>query len=188
MKLRHCASLAALLGTISCASPSPVLFTLAAVPGPPHAVRAHSLELRRIGIAGYLDRPEIVLSESGFQLQLAHNERWAEPTGSMIERVFTEDLVQRLPGTSVFSESGAISTQPDLVLELDIQRMDADASGQVVLLAQLAVRHENDGHPAHAETIRLTATPASSGTRDLVATESALLGQLADRVAERLGK
>ncbi len=180
-----------LLGVLSalagCASPNPVLFTLAAAPGAPQTIAARSLELRRIGIAGYLDRPEIVRAETGFQLQLAHNERWAEPTGSMIERVFTEDLVQRLPGTSVFSESGAISTQPDLVLEVDIQRMDADGSGQVVLLAQLAVRHETGGQPAHAETIRLTAAPAGPATQDLVATESALLGQLADRVAARLG-
>lgn len=180
-------AMALLLPVVACVSPNPTLFTLAAVPGTPQPIAARSLELRQVGIAGYLDRPEIVRAEAGFELQLAHNERWAEPTGGMIERVFTEDLVQRLPGTSVFSESGAISTQPDLVLEVDVQSMDADASGEVVLLAQLAVRHESGGQPAHAETVRLTATPASPGTQDLVATESALLGQLADRVAARLG-
>ena len=184
--LRRVLAVCLLLAVAGCASPNPTLFTLAAVPGAPVAIRARSIEIRRIGIAGYLDRPEIVQAESGFQLSLAHNDRWAEPTSSMVERVFTEDLVQRLPGTSVFSESGAISTQPDLVLEVDIQRMDADGSGQVVLLAQLAVRHETGGEPAHAETVRLVATPASSATRDLVATESALLGELADRVAARL--
>ncbi len=187
MKHVSAIAMALLLTLAGCASPNPVLFTLAAVPGTPQAIRARSVELRRIGIAGYLDRPEIVLAESGFQLRLARDERWAEPTGSMIERVFTEDLVQRLPGTSVFSEAGAISTQPDLVLELDIQRMDADASGQVVLVAQLAIRHETGNRPAQAQTIRLTAAPASASTQDLVAAESRLLGQLADRVAERLG-
>lgn len=170
-----------------CVSPNPVLYTLAAVPGTPQPIAARSVELRRIGIAGYLDRPEIVLEQAGFELRLAHNERWAEPTGTMIERVFTEDLVQRLPGTSVFAEEGAISTRPDLALEVDIQRLDADASGQAVLLAQLAVRHENGDRPAVAETMRLTATPTGPGTRDLVAAESTLLGELADRVAQRLG-
>ena len=188
MRPARAAILAACLFALTgCISPNPVLYTLAAVPGAAQPIPARSLEIRRIGIAGYLDRPEIVRAETGFELQLAHNERWAEPTGSMIERVFTEDLVQRLPGTSVFSESGAISTQPDLVLEIDVQRMDADAGGQVVLVAQIAVRHETGGQPAHAETVRLVGTPSSAGTQDLVATESALLGQLADRVAARLG-
>jgi hypothetical protein len=51
----------------------------------------------------------------------------------------------------------------------------------------LAGSHEDGGQQAHAETVRLSAIPASPGTQDLVATESALLGELADRVAARLG-
>ena len=58
----------------------------------------------------------------------------------MLGRVLTEDLVERLPGAAVFSESGAISTRPDLVLEIDVQRFDTDATGTLVLLAQVAVR------------------------------------------------
>lgn len=182
MRLLAMVVVAALAG---CASPPTDLFTLAAVPGPATASsRTHSVEVRRIGLAGYLDRPGIVRSNAQYRLQVSDRDRWGEPLGGMVARVFTEDLVARMPGTAVFTESGAISTQPDVVLELDIQRFDADASGDVVLLAQAAARRDAGGRPAVARTWRLTQHLPSDSTQDLVATMSALLGQLADRVTE----
>lgn len=178
------AALPLLAGLAGCASPPTDLFTLAAVPGATAPSRTHSLELRRIGLAGYLDRPGIVRSTVQYRLQVSDRDRWGEPLGGMLERVFTEDLVSRLPGTAVFPEAGAISTQPDAVLELDIQRFDADASGDLVLLAQIAIRHDNGNRPAMARTLRLTQHLSSDSTQDLVAGMSALLGQLSDRVAE----
>lgn len=176
-----------LLAAISgCASPNPNLYTLASQPGVPVPGAVRSVELRRIGLAGYLDRAEIVRSTAQYRLDVLNNDRWGEPMSSMLDRVLTEDLVERLPNTAVFAESGAISTQPDIVLEIDVQRFDADASGSVVLLAQVAVRRDQTRTPADARTIRLTVTPASPSTRDLVAAESAALGQLADQIAAML--
>ena len=176
-------------GLAGCASPPMDLFTLAAVPGVPSVAapsRTHSLELRRIGLAGYLDRPGIVRSTVQYRLQVSDRDRWGEPLGGMVERVFTEDLVSRMPGTAVFAEAGAISTQPDAVLELDIQRFDTDPSGDLVLLAQIAIRHDTGKRPTIARTLRLTQHLPSDGTQDLVAAMSALLGQLADRVTEMM--
>jgi uncharacterized lipoprotein YmbA len=169
-----------------CASPTPTYFTLAAMPGVAQSSRhALTVELRRVSVPGYLDRSEIVHSTADYTVRSSDRERWGEPVSDMVDRVFTENLVQRLPGASVFTESGAISTRPDMVVEVDLLRLDADATGQVVLLAQVAVRREQDEH-ARAETVRLTALPATGSTRDLVAAESSLLGQLADRVAARV--
>jgi uncharacterized protein len=177
-----------LLAPAACSSANPALYTLAPVPGPEQHSAVHSVELRRIGLAGYLDRAEIVRSTAQYRLDLANNERWGEPLGSMLDRVFTENFVQRLPGTAVFTESGAISTRPDRIVEIDVQRFDADASGVVVLLAQVAIRREDARAAATAETVRLTSTQASPATRDLVAAMSAALGKLADMVASRLAK
>jgi len=170
----------------SCASPNPELFLLLAVPGPRQRLKVRSVELRRIGLAGYLDRPEIVRSAADYRVHVAANQRWGEALSSMLERVFTEDLVERLPDVAVFTEAGAISTVPDLVLELDVQRLDTDASGLLVLLAQVAVRRADSRQPAHAATIRLTERPASPATGDLIAAMSAALGALADRVVVML--
>ncbi len=188
MPRRAAAGLLLLALLAGCASPTPTLFTLAAVPGPQRHIPSHSIELRRIGLAGYLDRPEIVSGETDYRLQIAHNDRWGESLGSMLGRVITEDLVERLPGAAVFTESGAISTRPDLVLEIDVQRFDTDATGRLVLLAQVAVRRADAREAAHAETLRLTGHPASPATRDLVAAMSAALGELADRIVGMLAR
>lgn len=179
--------LAALLAGCS-SPPPPALFTLAAVPGAALPAKAGGIELRRVGLAGYLDRNDIVRSAAGYQLTLASDQRWAEPLGKMLDRVLAEDLTRRLPNSTVFSESGAIGGNPALILEINIQRLDADADGAVVLQAQVALRRDSGRQPSRAETIRLTATPAGPGTPELVATMSGLLGQLADRVAGMVGK
>jgi hypothetical protein len=169
-----------------CTSPTPELYTLAALPGPVLHTPHQSIELRRIGLAAYLDRPGIVRSNAQYRLQVTDNERWGEPLGSMLDRVFTEDLVQRLPDAVIFTESGAISALPGAVLEIDVQRFDPDADNTVVLLAQIAIRHENNRTPAIARTIRLTATPSGATTAELAAALSTVLAQLSTQVAGML--
>lgn len=162
-------------------SPTPNLYTLAAQPGPIVATRKIGIELRRIGLAGYLDRSEIVRGTTQYRLRVSDIDRWGEPLGGMLDRVLTENLVERLPQASVFTESGAISTHPDTVMEIDIQRLDADANGALILLAQVAVRP--DGKTATALTIRLATPIAGDTTQAQVAAMSTVLAQLADRLA-----
>ena len=102
----------------------------------------------------------------------------------MLDRVMVENLVRRLPDAAVFAESGAISTRPDLVLEIDIQRLDADADGNMVLLAQVAIRP--DGKTATASTRRVALPIAGGTTQAHVAAMSAALGALADGLAEQI--
>ncbi len=187
-KLRAAGLLLLLFTLAGCASPPADLYTLAAVPGTPLHTPRRSIELRRIGLAAYLDRSEIVRSQAQYRLRVANNDRWGEPLGGMLGRVLTEDLVQRLPDASIFLESGAISTQPDLVLEIDVQRFDPDADGTVVLLAQVAVRRESGGGATRgaggfARSFRLTSMPSGASTADLAAALSRTLGELADRIA-----
>lgn len=180
MKTRHIALLLALAVT-ACGAPPLDLYTLAFVPGPAQSAPPLSIELHRVGLAGYLDRAEIVRSPSAYRLSVSDSERWAEPLGRMLERVFAEDLVQRLPAASVFTESGAIATEADRVVELDVQRLDADAAGNVVLVAQIAVRRDASRRPAVARTVRLQASAVPG--QPVAATISVLVGQLADAAA-----
>ncbi len=181
MRRRAVLLLPALLA--ACASPDPAYYTLIARPGPVSRGAPKLVELRRIGLAGYLDRSEIVRNNNDYRLRIPGGERWGEPLGQLITRVLAENLNARLPGSSVFADSGAISAIPDATVEVDIQRFDADASNQVVLLAQVAVSRERDRDRRTARTLRLTAQPSGPTTTDLVAAMSAALAQLADRVA-----
>ena len=169
-----------------CASPEPNYFTLRALPGTAVPGSLRLVELRRIGLAGYLDRPEIVRNNADYRLSIGSNERWGEPLGNLVARVLAEDLTLRLPGTSVFTSAGSISAEPDATLEIDLQRLDADAGGQVVLLAQVAVSRTRNRSSAGARTVRLVVVPGGATTTDLVAAMSAALGQLADQIVPLL--
>ena len=187
MRRRHFLTGTLLLGPLArCSSPPVDLYTLAPVPGTPAPISARSIELRRVGLAGYLDRPEIVRATVDYRLRVSERERWAEPLGGMIGRVFAENLLQRLPGTSVYSDTGAITARPDRVIEVDVQRFDTDPSGNVVLVAQIGLRHEDGSAVPVADTIHVSVATAGATTSALVAAMSAAVGQLADQVARRL--
>lgn len=170
----------------ACASPEPAYYTLAAVPGVAKAGGPALIELRRPGLAGYLDRPEIVRASGTYSLRLAGAERWGEPFGDMVARVLAENLNLRLPGSSVFTSAGSITAEANATVELDIQRFDADVSGQVTMLAQVAVSRGRARNAAAARVVRLSTKPAGATTSDLVAAMSMALGQLADTVAGML--
>ena len=169
-----------------CASPDPALYTLRAVPGVAEGGGPASVKVARPGLAGYLDRSEIVRDSSSNRLLLSGGERWGEPLGDMIGRVLALDLSQRLPGSSVFTEAGPISADAAAAVEVDIQRFDLDSSGAVALVAQIAVHPSSGARSTAARLLRLTASPAGPGTPELVSAMSAALGQLADQIAGAL--
>lgn len=170
----------------SCRSPEPSYYTLAPIRGTPQPGAPALIELRRPGIAGYLDRSEIVRSNSPYQLKLDSAERWGEPFGDMVARVLAEDLNSRLVGTSVFTSTGAISADTGARVEIDLQRFDSDTAGNVQLLAQVAITRGGNRGAAAADTIRLTVAPTGSATADYVAAMSRALSEAADRIAAQL--
>jgi uncharacterized protein len=184
---RHLVLQACVMATLaSCASPNPVLYTLAPVPGTPQPGGPKVVALREIGLARYLERSQIVRSSEGYQLAVEANDWWGEPLGSMIGRVLAEELAQRLPGTSVFGESGAIGGEADATIEVNIQRMDADRAGTVILAAQVAVTFSKARRTPSTRSVRFTAQAPSPDVRGEVAAMSTALGQLADTIAGML--
>jgi uncharacterized lipoprotein YmbA len=90
---------------------------------------------------------------------------------------------QRLQGSVVFTEDGAITADADLTLEVDVRRFDVEEGGVVDLAAEVAME-KGDGHaPAGTRSFYLRATPANGSTAALMGTMSQLLGQLGDGIA-----
>ena len=177
-----CAFLAA------CSSPDPTYYTLQTVAGTPINGVPATIEVRRPGLAGYLDRSDIVLKSESYKLSLNSQKQWAEPLGDMIGRVLTQDLSQRLPGKSVFTQSGAITADADMRVEVDIQAFDADGSGDVVLTAQVAVERGITHHPLSTRHLSLRAPLNGAGEAAQVAAMSSLLGTLADQIASDIAR
>ena len=167
----------------ACSSPDPTYYTLQTVAGTPVNGLPATIEVRRPGLAGYLDRSDIVLKSESYKLSLNSQKQWAEPLGDMIGRVLTQDLSQRLPGKSVFTQSGAITADADMRVEVDIQAFDADGTGDVVLTAQVAVERGITHHPLSTRHVSLRAPINAAGEAAQVAAMSGLLGTLSDRIA-----
>lgn len=183
-KLFYCSlELFLVLGLASCSSADPTYYTLLPQPGAVLPGAPLSIEIRRPGLAGYLDRSDIVLKSAAYTLDVNSALRWGEPLGDMIGRVLSQDIAQRLPRSSVFTQSGAITADPDLRIEIDIQRFDADASGSVVLTAEVAMEAGRSHVPTSTRHVALTAPPPAPGAAGLVAAMSGLLGQLSDQLA-----
>ena len=182
------ALIAGLCALASCANPDPVLYTLAAQPGPPAGMErqapVRSIELRRVNLAGYLDRPGIVRAATAYRLNVTQDSRWAAPIGPMLDQVIAEDLVIRLPGVAVFTEAGGIATRPDRVLKIDIQRLDVDPSGDVVVQAQAAVMDPTNKVPTSLRSFRTVQRPASQTIEDQVAAMSQAVGALSSDLAQ----
>jgi uncharacterized lipoprotein YmbA len=166
----------------SCASPNPSLYILEAPPGPVRRLGPRVIELRGIGLARYLERSQIVRSSENFRLTVLSNDWWGEPLDAMIGRTLARALTQRLPGSTVYMENGAISATPDATVQVNVQRLDQDSLGTVWLAAQFAVRRRT----SDARSVTLQVPTRGPATSDLVAAMSEAIGQLADRIAASL--
>ena len=179
-------TLPAVLALGSCASPPPSLYTLAAVPGTAERGGPRIVVLRQVSLARYLERPQIVRSSENFRLDVLSNDWWGEPLGPMIGRILAEDLTQRLPGTAIFSENGAISPQANATVAVNILRMDLNASGALAFTAQAAVESSGSRRPPITRTVDTTIRAAASPTAAEVRAISIAIGGLADAIAEML--
>ncbi|WP_186373925.1 membrane integrity-associated transporter subunit PqiC [Roseomonas gilardii] len=188
-------TLAATGALTGCASPGPAYYRLSAQAGPALPGRGRQVQLRRVGIPGYLDRPGLVRAREGGRLDVADVESWPEPFGEMVTRVLAENLALRLPGDSVAAEGGALRIPAGILAEVQIQRFEAGPDGVVELLAQAAVRPRNQDAAA-SRTLRFrvpsgvpgAGVSGAGGAKGLdaagvVAAMDRALGQLADSLA-----
>jgi len=169
---------------VSCSSPNPTLYVLAPIPGAAHTGAPRVVALRAIAIAHYLERSQIIRSSEGYRIDVLSNEWWGEPLDTMTGRILVQELNQRLPGITVYGDNGAISTTPDATVEINLQRLDLDRQGALLLSAQVAV----DGRISASRGVSVTVRPADGTTQALVAAMSEATAQLADMIASMLAR
>ncbi|HQT75887.1 MAG TPA: PqiC family protein [Rhodopila sp.] len=167
----------------ACTSPNPRLYTLGPMPGTPRTGGPGIVLLHQIAVARYLERPEIVRSSENYRLDIMANDAWGEPLAAMIARVLAEDLSQRLPGTTVVNAAGAITAPEDAAVEVNIQRMDMDATRALVLVAQAAVTFAKPSGSQKTRAFRTAVPLTSTLINEEVQAMSIALGRLADEIA-----
>jgi uncharacterized lipoprotein YmbA len=183
---RQFASLALPVVAAACgSSPNPNYYTIVTRTGPTFSAGPKIVVVKDIGLASYLDRQGIVRSSEGYKLDIMANDWWGESLGAMLARVLVIELGQRLPGSAVYSESGAISVDANASVGVNIQRLDADRAGTLILNAQVAIEFNRPRRMANRNfsIAKPTATPDIPG---LVAAISDAVGELADGIATLL--
>jgi uncharacterized lipoprotein YmbA len=169
----------------ACASPEPNYYTIVPRNGPILSRGPKIILLKDIGLASYLDRREIVRSSESYKLDIRANDWWGEPLAGLIGRVLVVELSQRLPNSSVYSEGGAISVDHNVIVGVNVQRLDADKAGALILVAQIAAEFNRPRRTA-ARTFTISKPLATPDTPGLVAAISDALGELADGIATLL--
>jgi uncharacterized lipoprotein YmbA len=179
--------LAGALAICGCASsPEPQFYTLFSSPGGRFASGPLQIQLRRPGLPGYLDRPQIVRQEQPGQLELSGAERWGAPLEDMVGSILAQNLAERLPSARVFTEAGGISSLPDAQLEIDIVRFELTGRGAVELVAQVAVHWPQAQGAERLDRYAFSRSPKNHSTGQLVAQMSELLADLADSIARSI--
>jgi len=183
---RRFGSLAVPLLVAGCgSSPNPVYYTVVTRPGPTFPSGPKVVLLKDIGLASYLDRREIVRSSEGYKLDVMSNDWWGESLGAMLGRVLVVELSQRLPNSTVYGESGAISADHNASVGVNIQRLDADKAGMLILAAQAAVEFNRPRRLA-ARNYAISKPLPTRDIAGLVAAISDAVGELADGIAALL--
>jgi uncharacterized lipoprotein YmbA len=169
----------------ACSSPSPELYTIAPVEGVTRTGGPLVIVLQQVGIERYLDRSQIVRSSENYRVDIMSNDWWGEPLASMLSRVIVAELAQRFPQSTILRENGGVSSSPDATVEVNVQRLDKDAAGSVVMRAQAGVQFK--GQKASAvRSFSFVVTPPAPGAGGQVAATSATVGQLADGIVAML--
>jgi uncharacterized protein len=175
--------IAALLGACGTSPPSR-RFLLAPRPAATVLPFNGRIMIAAVGVAKYLDQPQIVRHSSGVELALAEFELWGEGMTDMVARVLAEDLAVGLAGGEVFVGDGAATVPADASVELYVDRFDPDPDGTLVLNARWTIRRRSGAARLGSE--RIAQPLASATTADLVAAMSDALAKLADHLAQML--
>jgi uncharacterized lipoprotein YmbA len=187
---RVLAGAAALLPALAaCTRTRPTMFyTLVTAVEPPAARRRLGkglvVGLGPITLPQYLDRPDIVTREGANQMRLAEFHQWAQPLEPMLAQIMAEDLLALLGAEDVIPVPQRRDVPLDRVVEVDVNRFEADEAGEVVLDARWRVYEGDDDTLITSGRSTVTEQGAPVPDYDaIVAAMSQAVGQVSAEIA-----
>lgn len=172
-------------------SPPTRFFTLDAAPPAAPVAAAFAIPPVRVDavhLPPVLDRPELVRETAANEITVSDFAHWSAPLGETARRTLTQDLAARLPaGAVTYPDAPKPADGRGLVVDILFVGHDGDRAVMDVGWTLTAGRPASGAPPVaySARTLRVTA-PAASGPGAEAAELSALLGRLADAMAQDL--
>ncbi len=192
MNRKRCLLLALLmlsLALTACRSPQTCFYTLTSVVDPGVNIQAHSpltIGIGPVSIAGYIDRPEIVIRESPYAVRLRDFRQWAEPLANGLPAVLLQNIANLLPGDRVDAFPQATPSPLDYRVQVDFTRFDVSKSGQATLAARWQIFDGKTGQLAFSRTSTVSEQAADTSADAAVAALSRTVGKLAVEIAEQV--
>jgi len=132
-----------------------------------------------------LDRQEIVRTGPGNELEISGFKRWGAPLDEMIQRVLTQDLIERLPAGTVVLPSGPTPAATERIV-VDILAFQSDTDGNVTLEGSWSLLAPGASAPALIRGIDEVEPASATDFNRQAAVMSQMLGRLADDIARSL--
>lgn len=143
-----------------------------------------TIGLGPIRVSDYLDRPQIVTAVSEQEYRLAEEHRWAERLEQTLARVLAENLSVLVPTGRVVLYPWSGQQHVDAQVSVAIQELHADATGQVRLAANWALRKGEKTLVNRKSSCRLPAS--DTDYRQIVDAQSQCIGQLSREIANAI--
>ena len=147
---------------------------------------ATAIGLGPIQLPKYLDRPELVIRTSPNGLDLSSTDSWAEPLIDNFRHVLANDLGNLLGTNNIMQFPWYPGTRLDFVVQIQVQRFEADTSHQAELIASWELRTGQSNQVLATREAHLT-QPSTSLAGDAVAGAlSKDVGELAGQIASAI--
>lgn len=134
-------------------------------------------------VAAYLDRPQMVTFQGDNAVALDEYARWAEPLGSGITRVLSQELATLLPAWRVVPQPWDPTIPLRARLVVDVTALGWNERAEVRLEANWVVLDARGGEPLARGRSVLRRDGVGKGTDAAVAATSALVGDMAREIA-----
>jgi uncharacterized lipoprotein YmbA len=134
--------------------------------------------LRVHPLPDYLRRPELATRTSPHEVSYDEFSRWAEPLDRALPEILAADLGHALGQAMVPLYPWSSARPPTRIIQVRIERFDADAGGTVTLAATVGI---GDSWREENVTVK-AAAPVTPST--VVAAQCQALGELAQRLAK----
>jgi uncharacterized protein len=179
------AFLAIALILASCAAPATSYYMLSSE-GPAPSGSGIGIGVGPVKLAGYLDRPNLVLQEPGNQLSVSESHRWAGDLGNNISRITAANLGRLLNTGNVRSYPWDDDRGLRYQIALDIHHLHGNAEGDAVLEATWRIYSIPDKAIITSKSWSGTEPLKADGFSELVAAQDRLLARLAREIATGL--
>jgi uncharacterized protein len=139
-----------------------------------------------ITLPGYLDRQELVSRTTANRLDVAENNRWAEPLGDNLGRILAQNLSALLGTDNVSLYPWPSDLRPAYQVEIEVLRFEPDSARSAELTARWILRDVPTRAILGVKESELTEPLNGPSTEESVAALSELLGKLSCEIVEAL--